>query len=46
MQGVLQNQLNRKALAEIIDKLLNSKEARQRLGNVGYEVLIENRGAL
>ena len=41
------NQLNRKkALAEIIDKLLNSKEARQRLGNVGYEVLIENRGAL
>ena len=36
----------KKALAEIIDKLLNSKEARQRLGNVGYEVLIENRGAL
>ncbi|MBF1233605.1 MAG: 3-deoxy-D-manno-octulosonic acid transferase, partial [Haemophilus sp.] len=35
-----------KALAEIIDKLLNSKGARQRLGNAGYEVLIENRGAL
>jgi len=34
------------ALADIIDKLLNSKEARHRLGNAGYEVLIENRGAL
>ena len=34
------------ALADIIDKLLNSKEASQRLGNAGYEVLIENRGAL
>ena len=46
MQGVLQINSTEKALAEIIDKLLNSKEARQRLGNVGYEVLIENRGAL
>ena len=46
VQGVLQINSTEKALAEIIDKLLNSKEARQRLGNAGYEVLIENRGAL
>ena len=46
VQGVLQINSTEKALAEIIDKLLNSKDARQRLGNAGYEVLIENRGAL
>ena len=46
VQGVLQINSTEKALADIIDKLLNSKEASQRLGNAGYEVLIENRGAL
>ena len=46
VQGVLQINSTEKALSEIIDKLLNSKGARQRLGNAGYEVLIENRGAL
>ena len=46
VQGVLQINSTEKALSEIIGKLLNSKGARQRLGNAGYEVLIENRGAL
>ena len=33
VQGVLQINSTEKALSEIIDKLLNSKGARQRLGN-------------
>ncbi|OOF54561.1 3-deoxy-D-manno-octulosonic acid transferase [Rodentibacter genomosp. 2] len=46
MQGVLEVNSTVKALERAVEALLNSKEARLRLGHAGYEVLMENRGAL
>lgn len=46
VQGVLEVNSTAEALERAVELLLNSKEARERLGNAGYEVLIENRGAL
>ena len=46
VQGVLLLNSNSKALVHAVDSLLNSQEARRCLGRAGYEVLIENRGAL
>jgi len=34
------------ALSNAVEKLLDSKALREHYGNAGYEVLIENRGAL
>ncbi|MDC2826634.1 lipid IV(A) 3-deoxy-D-manno-octulosonic acid transferase [Rodentibacter pneumotropicus] len=46
MQGVLEVNSTVAALERAVEALLNSKEARLRLGYAGYEVLMENRGAL
>ncbi|BFU61054.1 3-deoxy-D-manno-octulosonic acid transferase [Rodentibacter sp. JRC1] len=46
VQGVLEVNSTANALERAVEALLNSPEARKRLGNAGYEVLIENRGAL
>lgn len=46
MQGVLEVNSTVKALERAVEALLSSKEARLRLGHAGYEVLMENRGAL
>lgn len=46
VQGVLSVNSNVKALVHAVDGLLNSPQARQCLGRAGYEVLMENRGAL
>ncbi|OOF57595.1 lipid IV(A) 3-deoxy-D-manno-octulosonic acid transferase [Rodentibacter myodis] len=46
VQGVLEVNSTPEALERAVEALLNSKTARERLGNAGYEVLIENRGAL
>ena len=44
--GVLEVNSTADALERAVEALLNSKEASERLGNAGYEVLMENRGAL
>ncbi len=44
--GVLEINENPTALYSAVEKFLLSEEARQRYGNAGHEVLIENRGAL
>ncbi|WP_044469844.1 lipid IV(A) 3-deoxy-D-manno-octulosonic acid transferase [Mannheimia massilioguelmaensis] len=44
--GVLEINENPTALYSAVEKFLISEEARQRYGNAGHEVLIENRGAL
>jgi 3-deoxy-D-manno-octulosonic-acid transferase len=46
VQGVLEVNSTANALERAVEALLNSKEASERLGNAGYEVLMENRGAL
>lgn len=46
VQGVLEVNSTADSLERAVEALLNSQEARERLGNAGYEVLIENRGAL
>ena len=46
VQGVLEVNSTADALERAVEALLNSKEASERLGNAGYEVLMENRGAL
>lgn len=46
VQGVLEVEENSEALSAAVEKLLDSKALRERYGNAGYEVLIENRGAL
>lgn len=46
VQGVLEVNENTKALTSAVEKFLDSPELRERYGNAGYEVLIENRGAL
>lgn len=46
VQGVLEVNSTADSLERAVEALLNSKEARERLGNAGYEVLMENRGAL
>ncbi|HDR1545983.1 TPA: lipid IV(A) 3-deoxy-D-manno-octulosonic acid transferase [Pasteurella multocida] len=46
VQGVLEVNENTKALTNAVEKFLDSQELRERYGNAGYEVLIENRGAL
>lgn len=46
VQGALEVDETSEALSNAIEKLLNSQELRQRYGHAGYEVLIENRGAL
>ena len=44
--GVLEINSNAAALSSAVEKFLGSSELRERYGNAGYEVLIENRGAL
>ncbi|SNV74212.1 lipid IV(A) 3-deoxy-D-manno-octulosonic acid transferase [Pasteurella dagmatis] len=46
VQGALEVNESEKALTSAVEKFLDSKELRERYGNAGYEVLIENRGAL
>ena len=46
VQGVLEVNSTADALERAVEALLNSDEAKARLGNAGYEVLMENRGAL
>ncbi|MGC6342702.1 lipid IV(A) 3-deoxy-D-manno-octulosonic acid transferase [Bisgaard Taxon 45] len=46
VQGALEINGNTKALTSAIEKFLDSPELRERYGNAGHEVLIENRGAL
>ena len=46
VQGVLEVNSTADALERAVEALLNSKEARECLSNAGYEVLMENRGAL
>lgn len=46
VQGVLEVNSTPEALERAVDALLHSKRARERFGNAGYEVLVENRGAL
>ena len=46
VQGVLEVNSSADALERAVEALLNSEEARKRLGNAGYEVLVENQGAL
>lgn len=46
VQGVLEINSTVEALERAVELLINSPEARQRLGVAGYEVLIENKGAL
>lgn len=46
VQGVLEVNSNADALERAVEALLNSEEACKRLGNAGYEVLVENQGAL
>lgn len=45
-QGALEVNSSADALERAVDALVHSRKARERLGNAGYEVLIENRGAL
>lgn len=45
-QGALEINSTVEALKSAVEKFLNSAALRQRYGNAGYEVLIENRGAL
>ncbi|WP_455648389.1 lipid IV(A) 3-deoxy-D-manno-octulosonic acid transferase [Lonepinella koalarum] len=44
--GVLTVKSDANALAEAVSRFLHSKALRQRFGQAGYEVLVENRGAL
>ncbi|QPB43400.1 lipid IV(A) 3-deoxy-D-manno-octulosonic acid transferase [Rodentibacter haemolyticus] len=46
VQGVLEVSSTAGGLERAVEALLNSPEGRKRFGNAGYEVLIENRGAL
>ena len=46
VDGVLEIEENSVALSNAVEKLLDSKTLREHYGNAGYEVLIENRGAL
>lgn len=46
VQGVLQVNETPQALAQAVEHFLNSHAARVRYGEAGYEVLVENRGAL
>ena len=46
VDGVLEVEENSVALSNAVEKLLDSKVLREHYGNAGYEVLIENRGAL
>ncbi|TDQ56839.1 3-deoxy-D-manno-octulosonic-acid transferase [Mesocricetibacter intestinalis] len=46
VQGVLEVNSNERALVRAVDKFLLSPRLRERYGQAGYEVLIENRGAL
>lgn len=46
VQGVLEVNSTPNALERAVELLLNSPEARERIGHAGYEVLLENRGAL
>ncbi|HBO38703.1 MAG TPA: 3-deoxy-D-manno-octulosonic acid transferase [Pasteurellaceae bacterium] len=46
VQGVLEVNENSQAISIAVEKLLNSQTLRERYGSAGYEVLIENRGAL
>ncbi|GJJ81111.1 lipid IV(A) 3-deoxy-D-manno-octulosonic acid transferase [Pasteurella canis] len=46
VQGALEVNENTKAITNAVEKFLDSPELRSRYGNAGYEVLIENRGAL
>ncbi|MDO5054290.1 MAG: lipid IV(A) 3-deoxy-D-manno-octulosonic acid transferase [Pasteurella oralis] len=46
VQGALEVNENTKAITNAVEKFLDSAELRARYGNAGYEVLVENRGAL
>ncbi|MDU8925228.1 lipid IV(A) 3-deoxy-D-manno-octulosonic acid transferase [Pasteurellaceae bacterium LIM206] len=46
VQGVLQINENSTALSATVSKLLDSPDLRKRYGQAGFEVLMENRGAL
>ena len=46
VQGVLEINSTAGALERAVELLLNSPEARERLGLAGHEVLVENQGAL
>ncbi|WP_443092413.1 lipid IV(A) 3-deoxy-D-manno-octulosonic acid transferase [Basfia succiniciproducens] len=46
VNGVLEIKENSTALSSAVEKFLLSPALRERYGNAGYEVLIENRGAL
>ncbi|WP_386691586.1 3-deoxy-D-manno-octulosonic acid transferase [Lonepinella sp. MS14434] len=46
VQGVLEINSNYTALSHAVEQFLSSISLRERFGHAGYEVLIENRGAL
>lgn len=46
VEGVIEIEENDSALSQAVIRLLDDKALRERLGNAGYGVLMENRGAL